>query len=65
MLTVQAGETWRISLAGARCDVKVTAPSGSPSWWHCVDLNTGLSFLVCDAWFVERVPGPEPQPGAV
>lgn len=55
MLAIQTGETWTISLGGERRNVRVAANSGSPSWWRCVDLQTGIPFLARETWFLKRV----------
>jgi hypothetical protein len=54
MLAIQTGETWAISLGGERRNVRVAAESGLPGWWHCEDLETGISFLAREPWFLER-----------
>ncbi|HET6883286.1 MAG TPA: hypothetical protein VFI31_24160 [Pirellulales bacterium] len=55
MLAIQTGETWMVSLGGERRNVRVLAASGSLGWWRCEDLETGISFLAREPWFLERV----------
>jgi hypothetical protein len=55
MTTIQAGETWTLSLADKTRDVTVVAETGSPAWWRCADLETGIEFIASARWFVGRV----------
>lgn len=52
-MDVVAGETRNILLAGERRAVKVIGPSDAPTWWWCVDLETGMRFAARLGWFLE------------
>jgi hypothetical protein len=33
-------------------DVEVIGAMDSPSWWRCVDLQTGTTFMASDRWVI-------------
>jgi hypothetical protein len=55
MATIHVGEIWTLSLADKPCDVSVVAATGSPGWWRCIDLETGIAFVASERWFVGLV----------
>jgi hypothetical protein len=59
MAAIHAGEIWSLSLGDKRRDVTVVAATGSPAWWRCANLETGLEFMASERWFVSRVSATE------
>jgi len=55
MASINAGETWTLSLGDKTRDVTVIAEAGTPTWWRCADLETGIEFIASERWFVGRV----------
>ncbi|HWB10535.1 MAG TPA: hypothetical protein VG826_15000 [Pirellulales bacterium] len=55
MANIRAGETWTLSLVDKRREVTVLAETGSPAWWRCADLETGIEFIASERWFVGRI----------
>ena len=51
------GDVWKVELGDKVRTVKVVAPSESPNWWLCVDVETGVSFLASERRLFE----PEPE----
>jgi hypothetical protein len=54
MSAIHPGDIWKLAIDNQVRRMKVVAAAGTPGWWRCVDLETDISFLAREAWFVER-----------